>query len=218
MPSSRFDASLPFILRWEGGFVDHPADRGGATNKGVTQRVYDAWRARQGQAPRSVRLIEERGGARHLRVRLLGAAALRPAVGAAGPGALRHRREHGAGARRAVSPDGGAMSRRRRLRPGHGARGGVVRRRRGRRRVLRRAGGVLSRAGREEAGPGRVPEGMAEPTALPARRGRAAWPRGPGAQGYSSPGSGSRGSRTSARIPRSTSISPDARGGAVWPT
>ena len=59
MPSSRFDASLPFILRWEGGFVDHPADRGGATNKGVTQRVYDAWRARQGQPPRSVRLIEE---------------------------------------------------------------------------------------------------------------------------------------------------------------
>ena len=59
MPSQRFDASLPFILRWEGGFVDHPADRGGATNKGVTQRVYDGWRARQGEPPRSVRLIED---------------------------------------------------------------------------------------------------------------------------------------------------------------
>lgn len=27
---------IPFILRWEGGFVDDPLDRGGATNKGIT--------------------------------------------------------------------------------------------------------------------------------------------------------------------------------------
>ena len=27
---------LPFILKWEGGFVDDPLDNGGATNKGVT--------------------------------------------------------------------------------------------------------------------------------------------------------------------------------------
>src|SRR5215212_3202933 len=59
MPSARFDQSLPFILRWEGGFVDHPADRGGATNRGVTQRVYDAWRTRQAQPTRSVRLIDD---------------------------------------------------------------------------------------------------------------------------------------------------------------
>lgn len=26
----------PFILRWEGGFVDDPLDRGSATNKGIT--------------------------------------------------------------------------------------------------------------------------------------------------------------------------------------
>lgn len=27
---------MPFILRWEGGFVNDPLDRGGATNKGIT--------------------------------------------------------------------------------------------------------------------------------------------------------------------------------------
>lgn len=59
MPSSAFEASLPFILRWEGGYVDHPADPGGRTNNGVTQKVYDLWRARQGLVPRDVRLIEE---------------------------------------------------------------------------------------------------------------------------------------------------------------
>lgn len=26
----------PFILSWEGGYANHPADKGGATNKGVT--------------------------------------------------------------------------------------------------------------------------------------------------------------------------------------
>ncbi len=32
----------PFILSWEGGFSNHPNDRGGATNKGVTIAT---WRA-----------------------------------------------------------------------------------------------------------------------------------------------------------------------------
>lgn len=30
------DKLLPFILKWEGGFADDPADTGGATNMGVT--------------------------------------------------------------------------------------------------------------------------------------------------------------------------------------
>jgi lysozyme family protein len=59
MSAAAFDESLPFVLRWEGGYVDHPADPGGATNKGVTQRVYDAWRRRQGEAPRAVRQITD---------------------------------------------------------------------------------------------------------------------------------------------------------------
>lgn len=39
-----FDRVLPHILHHEGGFVNDPADRGGATNKGITQAVYDAHR------------------------------------------------------------------------------------------------------------------------------------------------------------------------------
>lgn len=31
-----FDKSLKFVLKHEGGYVDHPKDPGGATNKGVT--------------------------------------------------------------------------------------------------------------------------------------------------------------------------------------
>jgi lysozyme family protein len=59
MPSNAFRESLPFILRWEGGYVDHPADPGGRTNKGVTQKVYDDWRARQDLPPRHVKSIED---------------------------------------------------------------------------------------------------------------------------------------------------------------
>ena len=59
MPTPAFDAALPFVLRWEGGYVNHPDDPGGATNKGVTQEVYDGWRAGQGLATRSVQLIED---------------------------------------------------------------------------------------------------------------------------------------------------------------
>jgi lysozyme family protein len=59
MPSSAFTASLPFVLRWEGGYVNHPADPGGATNKGVIQRVYDDWRKRQGLPVRDVRQLED---------------------------------------------------------------------------------------------------------------------------------------------------------------
>lgn len=59
MSSASFVESLPFVLRWEGGFVNHPADPGGATNKGVTQKVYDAWRADSGLTVQSVRQISD---------------------------------------------------------------------------------------------------------------------------------------------------------------
>jgi lysozyme family protein len=57
--SPAFDAALKFVLRWEGGFVDHPNDPGRRTNKGVTQKVYDDWRMWQGQSLRDVKLIED---------------------------------------------------------------------------------------------------------------------------------------------------------------
>lgn len=41
--TSRFETCLKFVLQHEGGFVDDPADRGGATNCGITQGTYDAW-------------------------------------------------------------------------------------------------------------------------------------------------------------------------------
>ncbi|WGD31273.1 glycoside hydrolase family 108 protein [Ancylobacter sp. WKF20] len=52
-----FRPSLTATLKHEGGYADHPADPGGATMRGITQRVYDGYRRRRGQAPTSVRHI-----------------------------------------------------------------------------------------------------------------------------------------------------------------
>jgi lysozyme family protein len=35
------------LLRREGGFVDHPADPGGATNHGITRKTLTDWRGRE---------------------------------------------------------------------------------------------------------------------------------------------------------------------------
>lgn len=57
MTASSFDEALRRVLVHEGGYADHPADPGGATMQGITQRVYDGWRRRHGQTVRSVRRI-----------------------------------------------------------------------------------------------------------------------------------------------------------------
>ena len=38
-----YDHCLGLILHHEGGYVNHPKDPGGETNKGVTKRVYENW-------------------------------------------------------------------------------------------------------------------------------------------------------------------------------
>ena len=38
-----FEQSLEWLLKHEGGFVNHPDDPGGLTNKGITARVYEQW-------------------------------------------------------------------------------------------------------------------------------------------------------------------------------
>lgn len=40
---------------WEGGYVDHPKDPGGATDRGVTQGTFDNWRRSQGLALKPVK-------------------------------------------------------------------------------------------------------------------------------------------------------------------
>ena len=54
-----FAKSLAAVLVHEGGYVNDPVDPGGATNKGVTQAVYDSWRVTHGNPVRSVRHIEQ---------------------------------------------------------------------------------------------------------------------------------------------------------------
>lgn len=44
MADDAFAACLAFTLKYEGGFVDHPADPGGATNLGVTRATLARWR------------------------------------------------------------------------------------------------------------------------------------------------------------------------------
>ena len=46
MARGNFEACLVQILRHEGGFADHPADPGGATNLGITRAVLAEWRGR----------------------------------------------------------------------------------------------------------------------------------------------------------------------------
>jgi lysozyme family protein len=47
---NRFNECLKFVLQREGGYVNHKNDRGGATNRGITQDTYDIWRVRNGMS------------------------------------------------------------------------------------------------------------------------------------------------------------------------
>src|SRR5574343_1654248 len=45
---AKIEKLIPFILKWEGGFVNDPADLGGATNKGVTIGTFKDYRKHKG--------------------------------------------------------------------------------------------------------------------------------------------------------------------------
>lgn len=55
MAKDNFAKSLAMVLVHEGGFVHDKFDPGGATNKGVTQAVYDSWRDSHGQPEQTVK-------------------------------------------------------------------------------------------------------------------------------------------------------------------
>ncbi len=57
MAAANYAAALKRVLASEGGYSNHPEDPGGPTMKGVTQKVYDAYRERAGKARQSVRNI-----------------------------------------------------------------------------------------------------------------------------------------------------------------
>ena len=57
MEMSDFDRALPYILKFEGGYVNDPADPGGATNMGITQREYTSWLTRHNLPNKDVKNI-----------------------------------------------------------------------------------------------------------------------------------------------------------------
>jgi lysozyme family protein len=54
-----FERALEFVLKSEGGYINHPHDRGGPTNKGILQRVYDKYRDDRQEDRRDVREISD---------------------------------------------------------------------------------------------------------------------------------------------------------------
>lgn len=52
-----FKKALKFVLKWEGGYVNNPNDKGGATNKGITQTTYNQWLKSNGFTAKDVKKI-----------------------------------------------------------------------------------------------------------------------------------------------------------------
>src|SRR5271155_1154973 len=53
----RFEACMPFVLKEEGGYSNTPGDHGGATNFGIIQVEYNAYRHLKGLPLQSVHAI-----------------------------------------------------------------------------------------------------------------------------------------------------------------
>lgn len=54
MGTNDIDEALEYLLEEEGGWSNHPADRGGATKYGVTQTTFNSWRKKKGRRTESV--------------------------------------------------------------------------------------------------------------------------------------------------------------------
>lgn len=54
-----FKKALKFVLKWEGGYVNNPDDKGGATNKGITQYTFNLWLNEKRLSIRDVRFITD---------------------------------------------------------------------------------------------------------------------------------------------------------------
>ena len=96
------DRLIEALIEREGGYVNHPADRGGPTRFGITEAVARAHGYRGRDAPAAARR-----GDGDLPPALLAAAALRrgrQARAAHRRRTVRHRRQHGAGGRRDLPP------------------------------------------------------------------------------------------------------------------
>jgi lysozyme family protein len=59
MMRKNFQQVTNWLLIHEGGFVNNPNDPGGATNKGITQRVYDGYRRKKSLPLQSVALMSD---------------------------------------------------------------------------------------------------------------------------------------------------------------
>ena len=54
-----FEKVLKFVLIREGGYVNHPADKGGETNKGITFAVYQNYLKKKNLPPKSIKEITQ---------------------------------------------------------------------------------------------------------------------------------------------------------------
>ena len=59
MYSKEFELALNFVLEREGGYVNDPDDKGGATNKGITQNTYNSWLKSVGKPAKDVKNITD---------------------------------------------------------------------------------------------------------------------------------------------------------------
>ena len=59
MYSTDFEKALEFVLAREGGYVYDSDDLGGATNKGITQSIYNSWLKSIGKPSKDVKNITD---------------------------------------------------------------------------------------------------------------------------------------------------------------